>query len=353
MISFRFKHVCIESCAVNLPPYEVSSEQIEDKLAAVYERLQIPFGTLDKLSGIKTRYYWDQDVFPSEVATGAARNALEKCGIDQKHIQAIFSCSVTRDFFEPATSCLVHKNLGMPETCMALDISNACIGFSNGIIFLSNLIETGIVKAGIVVSGETMSRVVNNTTDKILTSPDLTREELIKLLPTYTLGSGSVAFVLCHDSIATQKHRIVGGVARSATEFSDLCNGNGDFSMRQRDECRPVMHTESSKLIASAASLGGRMWKDASPVLGWSREQLDHIFCHQVGKQVGEAFYREMGLDLHKEFSIYKKYGNMVSAALPSAFTIGVEEKGIKQGEKILLTAFGSGLNSIFLGVEW
>ena len=114
-----------------------------------------------------------------------------------------------------------------------------------------------------------------------------------------------------------------------------------------------MMYTESAKLIASAAKLGGRMFKDFSEEFGWSRDDISHIFCHQVGKQVNEAFYDEMGLDITKEYTIYRNYGNLVSAALPTALALGADERGINSGEKVLLTAFGSGLNSIFTGLIW
>jgi 3-oxoacyl-[acyl-carrier-protein] synthase III len=102
-----------------------------------------------------------------------------------------------------------------------------------------------------------------------------------------------------------------------------------------------------------SAKLGGRAFPDVTASLGWSKDHVDHVFCHQVGRQVNDAFYREMGLDFDKDYAIYKRYGNMVSVALPAALAIGAEEKGIKPGEKVLLTAFGSGLNTRFLGFEW
>lgn len=354
MVPFRFKHVCLESCAVHLPTDEVTSAQLEDRLAPVYERLQIPFGTLERLSGISTRYMWDDQTTPSSIATQAAKNAIEKIGFDQKELRALFSCSVTRDYFEPATACLVHSNLGLTEDAIVMDISNACLGFSNGIMMLGQLIESGAVKAGIVCSGESLGKVLQASMQHLLKIHEtISRDDLIRLLPTYTLGCGAVAFVMCHDSISTTGHRILGGAARSATQFNDLCEGNGDYYFRQMKDFNPIMYTESSKLIAAAAQLGSRTWKDASEVLGWSSEEVNHIFCHQVGRQVNDAFYKEMGLALEKEYTIYKKYGNLVSAAMPTAFTLGVEALQPKKGAKILCTAFGSGLNSIFTGIEW
>lgn len=353
MLPFRYNHVCIESYAFIQPPHEVSSLEIEDKLAALYKRLKIPFGTLEKLSGIKFRRFFDRDQTPSSVATLAGQRALDQIGFDRDQIQSVFNCSVTRDYFEPATASLVHKNLGFNEDSMSMDITNACLGFSNGMVTLANMIELGAVKAGLIVSGENLSRITDATMRKLIEDDDITRDELLKLMPTFTLGSGAVAMVLCHDSIATQKHRILGSVSRAASEYNDLCIGNGDFCFLQEEGLNPIMETQSHKLMAAAAKLGARSWKDLSEVVGWTRETIDRIFCHQVGKQVNSAFYRTMGLPMEKEYTVYERFGNLVSAAMPSALISAAEENVLKAGDKIVLTAFGSGLNSVFTGVVW
>ena len=353
MLSFRFQHVCIESFGLHFPTTLLSSTEIEERLAPVYERLEIPFGTLERISGVKTRCMWPTTVTPSSVATLAAREALKGSGFSADQVGAVINCSVSRDFFEPATACLVHNNLGIPEQSLALDITNACIGFSDGMIMLSHLIEAGTVKVGIICSGENISKVVQTTFDQLLNNPEVTREQIVQMLPTLTLGCGAVAAVLCHESISSAKHRFVGGVARSASQHHNLCIGNGDFSVGQGEEIAPIMTSDSAQLILSAAKLGGRTFPEAAAALGWAEADIDHVFCHQVGRQVNESFYREMGLDFAKDFAIYKKYGNMVSAALPAALAIGATEKYIQPGEKVLLTAFGSGLNARFLGFEW
>ncbi len=354
MISFKFKNVCIESIGVNLAPIELTSAEIEDRLAPIYKKLDIPFGTLERMTGISTRHLFDPSLAPSDVATVACQDAIDQVGFDKKHLQALFSCSVVRDYFEPATACIVHRNLDLPETVMAMDVCNACIGFSNGMMMLAQMIEAGIVKAGVVVSGETVHRILDHNFKFILENQDtLTRDELIRVLPTYTLGSGGVAMVLAHESVATNKHRLLGGAARSATQFNDLCKGDGDYFYKMTKGFVPVMYTESSKLIGAAAELGARTWGNASEMLGWSNDDVDHIFCHQVGRQVNDAFYKQMGLDIAKEYTIYKKYGNLISASLPMAVALGTKEKNMKAGEKVLLTAFGSGLNSLFMGIEW
>ena len=353
MSSFKFNNVVIESLVVNLPPIEVTSTELEDRLAQTYQRLGIPFGTLEKLSGVSSRHMWEPQVLPSQAGTQAVQKLFESSKIQKEEIGSLISCSVTRDFFEPAVASLIHDRLSLPEKSLSFDISNACIGFSDGIITTGNMIESGVLKAGIVVSAEATTRMIENSIKHLQTSNDIERDEFLKLLPTLTLGCGSVAFMLCHKDLAPEGHKIQYIISRTASQFSDLCVGNADYCMSQLEEFNPVMHTESSKLISSAAKLGGRCWQDMSEFSDWKKEDVDHVFCHQVGKQVNEAFYREMGLDFSKEYTIYKKYGNPVSAALPTALVLGAEEKPINKGEKVLLTAFGSGLNCRFIAIEW
>ncbi len=349
----RFKSVCIESMAVNLPELEVTSAELEDRLSGLYERFQMPHGTLEKLSGVRARRLWPRPTMPSQVATVAAEQALAQSNIKREQIGLVVNCSVTRDFFEPATACLVHQNLGLSESAAAFDITNACIGFSNGLMQVATMIEMGVIKAGLVTSGETVTPIIESTIEQLQKEGAVKREDLMTVLPTLTLGCGAVAYLLVHESLATSGHRLIGSVARSATDCSEFCMGNSDLQLVDHDKITPLMRTESGKLMSAAAKLGGRMFKDFSEGFGWNREDIQHVFCHQVGKQVNEGFYREMGLDMEKEFTVYKDIGNLVSAALPTCLAMGAKEKGMKSGEKVLLTAFGSGLNSIFTGIVW
>lgn len=353
MFATRFKSVCIESYGLHLPEYKTSSLEIEEQLADLYKKLNVPFGTLEKLSGVSNRGFFGPEGTPSAIATAAAERALEGIGFDRAEIKTLFNCSVTRDFFEPATALLVHRNLGFSEQTMAMDITNACIGFSNGMVMLANLIESGVIKAGLLTSGENLGPITSATLREMNSRDDIGRDELLKLMPTFTLGSGAVAMVMCHESIATRGHRYLGACARSASQFNELCIGNGDFCYLQKIGLNPVMTTDSPKLMANAAKLGARVWADTSELLGWTADSVDHIFCHQVGKQVNRGFYETQGLAIEKEYTVYQDYGNLVSAALPSAVITAAMENKMKKGDKLLLTAYGSGLNSIFSGIEW
>ena len=106
------------------------------------------------MTGIRERRVWEEGTPPSLPSTKAAEKAIAKSGINKKDIECLLHTSVSRDFLEPATATVVHNALGLPATATIFDISNACLGFVNGMVTLANMIELGQIKAGIVVACE-------------------------------------------------------------------------------------------------------------------------------------------------------------------------------------------------------
>ena len=110
-----FENVCIEGFGYHLPKNRITSCEIENRLAPLYERLKLQSGRLQLMSGIEERRFWDEGVLPSEVATIAAKKAIENSDIDTKDIGCLISASVCRDFLEPSTASIVHNLLKLPE----------------------------------------------------------------------------------------------------------------------------------------------------------------------------------------------------------------------------------------------
>jgi acyl-CoA:acyl-CoA alkyltransferase len=298
---------------------------------------------------------WGRDILPSTAGAIVVKKALDQAEISTNQVGALLSCSVCRDLFEPSTACIIHGKIGLPHSTLTFDITNACIGFSNGLMVGGQLIDNGVVDKVVVVSAENPAIIIDSNFALVEREKDtITRERFLRILPTFTLGCGAVAFVLSRADKSKSTHRLISTVALTASEHAELCSGNGDFCLTEGQGIgAPVMETESSKLIAEAAILGSEAWKELSTATGWKNQDLEQVICHQVGRQVNEGFYKTMGLPFEKDFSIYQEYGNMVSAALPTALTISAESSKYNIGDKIILTAFGSGLNAVFTAVEW
>ena len=82
----RFDNVCIEGLGYHLPDNRISSTDLENRLAPLYDKLNLPQGRLELMSGIQERRFWDKGVFPSEVASIAGKKAIENSGVELKNI---------------------------------------------------------------------------------------------------------------------------------------------------------------------------------------------------------------------------------------------------------------------------
>jgi 3-oxoacyl-[acyl-carrier-protein] synthase-3 len=360
MAGFKFKNVRIESWDFFAPEAIVSSDELEDRLAPVLSRMGIAPGTLDKLSGVSERRSWPRGYAPSVGAAEVAKKLLDASSFDRDRIGAIVSCSVCRDHFEPATACRVHRTLSLKDTAFAFDITNACLGFADGLLTVGSMIESGAIEAGLIVSAENPTLVIENTIAEILRREHtITREEFLTFLPTLTLGCGAAAMLLCHEralpAVSNNRPRLVGGLALTASQHVDLCYGNTDFAICDPNVIEPVMHAEASILIKAAAELGEKGWKMAADFFGWRTTDIKFAFPHQIGRQAGAAFFERMGISFDKIINIYHKFGNMVSVSFPAAFCLGLKEDRapLGKGDRAAFLSFGSGLNSVFLGLEW
>ena len=348
----QFKNVSIASLGYELPPNVVTSEELEQRLSPLYERLKLPYGRLELMSGIKERRFWNKGEAPSSISTTVGERTIAASGIPKEKITVVIHASVCRDFLEPATANLVHHVLGLPDGATVFDISNACLGVLNGMITIGNMIEMGQADAGIVVSGEMGETLVNGTIDSLNSDMTLTRKSVKPAFASLTIGSAGAAVVLARSDMIKNGHRLIGGVTRSATKYSELCRSNsGDTGVDSTSTL--LMNTDSEELMTAGCALAGEAFPLFKKELGWNNDDINKVFTHQVGSAHRKLLYESIALDEKKDFSTLEFMGNTGSAALPSAFAIGVERGAVSKGDKIALLGIGSGLNTVMLGVEW
>lgn len=347
----QFNHVCVESVACHLPENVVASTDLEKRLAPVYDKLKLPYGRLEMMSGIRERRFWNNGVYPSEISSVAGEMAIEKSGLDRGEIGCLICASVCRDFLEPATAAVIHHNLKLSQEAMLFDVSNACLGVLNGMVIIANMIELGQIRAGLVVAGENGGPLIENTIETILADPDVTRSSIKTSFASLTIGSGAAAVLLTHRDLSRSQHRLIGGEACAATQFNDLCRGNADSGMSS--ESTPLMQTDAETLMKQGCRLAGETWEKTRVVLKWNNDDVDRVFCHQVGTMHRKLLYETLGLRLDKDFSTLEFLGNTGSASLPATLALGEEAGSLNKGDKAALLGIGSGLNCLMLGVEW
>lgn len=345
----RYHRVHLESFGYEIPEQVISSEEIEERLAPYYKKNRIPEGRLEQLTGIRERRVWEASVAPSEKSILAARKALEKSALKPSDIGGIIHCSVCRDATDYASASVVHKALGLPTNAFCFDITNACIGFINGITTLANMIELQQIQAGIVVATESVNEILEYAIEDILECES--KQAAMERFTCLTGGSGSVAFVLTSQNISKTTHRLLGYTVRVHSEHVDLCRWQPDIGFPSTR--RHQLLTNGQAILENGCKLAQETWAELKNELHWTNESVDRVFSHQIGLPHQRYLYKQLGIDWSKDFSTIDFLGNIGSVSLPITMSMGAEKGHLRPGDKIAMFGIGSGLNCCMMGLQW
>jgi 3-oxoacyl-[acyl-carrier-protein] synthase-3 len=335
---FTHRRSGVLSVAAVEAPEVVTSAWIDEQLAETYARAGLKSGQLSALAGIDERRWWNDDVGFADAAAMAGRAAIEAAGIDPQRIGMMISTSVCKDHLEPSMACAVHDRLGLSSACMNFDVGNACLGFVNGMHLAANAIDAGTVDYALIVDGEG-SRHTQTLTLERLRRPDATAEDVFAEFASLTLGSGAAAMVLANTDEHPDAHRIVGGIARAATQHHQLCVGDLER-----------MTTDTHGLLVAGLDLAEAAWKDAGAHFDWE-EGLDWYIVHQVSQVHTRLLCERLGIDATKVPLTFPRYGNVGPAAVP--ITLASVQDRIEPGQRVLCMGIGSGLNTSLTELVW
>jgi 3-oxoacyl-[acyl-carrier-protein] synthase-3 len=344
----KFAHACIESLSAVLPEEKWTSAGIEEKLRPLYDRLKLPAGRLELMTGIRERRMWPAGTRPSDASAAAGRAVLQKSALKPAQMEVLIHSAVCRDMLEPATASFAHHKIGLGAQCQVFDLSNACLGFLNGLVTLAAMIDSGQIRCGMVVSGENGRPLVERTLEHLLTAP-LDRNAIKPFFANLTIGSAAVAAIVCHEEMlaaGAPRHRLLSGSCLAATAHSELCQGDSAGEGLS-------MQTDSEQLLLAGVEVAKNTWEAFERETGWSKDTPDRIICHQVGSTHRRKLYETVGLDLAKDFSSFETLGNTGSAALPSTLALAAGQGAVRDGQKVALLGIGSGINSLMLALEW
>jgi len=336
-----FDNVVIKSVASIDAPHMVTSEAIADRLEPTFRKLGMRGNPLIDVAGIEERRFWDEGVQPSDAATLAAEKALARADIDRDRVGILINTSVTRDFLEPSTACMVHSNLKLSNSCESFDVGNACLAFINGMNIASRMLDRGEIDYALIVNAENIREVCEITINRLL-EPGVTRKQFKSEFASLTLGCGAAAMVMSRGDLEPDGHQYKGGVSRAATEFNNLCRG-----------WNHLMWTDAKSLLREGMKLAGATYTTARQVLGWVANERDNVVIHQVSRVHTEAFIRAFGVEPEKVYRIFPKLGNVGPASIPTVLSKIVDAERVKRGDKIALMGIGSGLNCCMAEVVW
>ncbi len=346
----QFTDVCLESFGYTIPEEIWSSDAIEAKLSPLYERLKLPVGRLELMTGITERRFWPAQTRPSELSVNSCRHALMAANFDPSKIGCLIHGSVCRDFLEPATACTVHWQLGLPRNCFVYDVSNACLGILSGMLQAANMIQLGQIEAALVVGSEGGRQLVEHTIDTLNRDTGLTRKSIKDAVASLTIGSASCAVLLTHRSISTAQNQLRSAAVNANTRYHDLCQSHDD---QAGANMLPLMKTDSELLMQQGVQTGIDTMAQFLKLSKLQRTDFDRTVCHQVGAAHRKLMLESLDLDPEIDFPTFSWLGNTGAAALPISLAIGCERGFIQPNQRVALLGIGSGINCLMLELMW
>src|SRR6266480_4942700 len=266
-------------------------------------------------SGIKTRYWVDKGDTGVALAREASKKAIDKAGLVARDIDCIIYCTCTPDHFEPGNGVFLQRELGLTDI-PAVDVRNQCSGFIYGLSIADAWIRTGQYQNILLVGAEVHSRGLDKTTrgrDTAVLFGDGAGAAVLG--PIDDDGRG----VLSTHIFADGRHAVMDG--RDVFKFASL-------------------KMPESVAIALATN-------------GLTPADVKLLVPHQANLRIIEMVQKAAGLRDDQVYNNIQKYGNTTAASIPIALDEALAAGRLKQGDILVLTAFGSGFTWGSAAIRW
>lgn len=314
----RTSHGCaIASVGVSLPATIVPNE-------AIAARLGVGDDWIERRTGIRARRVAQSGERLATHATLAADAGLKQASVDPGDVDLVLVATTTSDEQLPNTAPLVAHALGASRAG-AFDVGAACTGFLSALATGSAQIEAGRARCVVVVGADFMSRI---------TDPDDRATAAV-----FADGAGAVVLV------ATDQPSRIGPVVLGAdgAGAGDIYVGRTEALIRMRghETFREAVARLSESTVAAAAAAGVEL------------DDIDLFVYHQANGRILSAVAERLELAHERVVDCIGEYGNTSAATLPLALAFGEEHGLLRDGDRVLLGAFGAGFTWGATVVEW
>ena len=279
-------------------------------------------------TGIEERRIADKNESSGDMAIKSVENLKEK-GAVIEDADAIIVATSTKSYTFPSTAGLIQKAFNIKNSCLAFDISAACSGYIYALNTAASLIESGECKKVLIVAAEKCSDILNwdDRGTAILfgdgvSAALLEAEDTNKGIISTDIGAES------NDEILIVK----GGGSVSPITEENVENKTNTIQMAGTEVFKKAVKTFDDTINKTV--------KNANLEL----KDLSLIITHQANTRIMNAVAKNLGLGDDKFYVNIQKYGNTSAASVGIAFTEAFESGNIKNGDYVLLTAFGAGL---------
>jgi len=276
-------------------------------------------------SGIERRHFAAEGQTTSDLATRAARAALDNAGIGTDTVDAIILATSTPDLTFPASATMVQGALGMTRG-FAFDVQAVCAGFVYALSTANAMIVSGQAERVLVIGAETFSRLM-----------DWTDRSTCVL---FGDGAGAVLLEAQTGSGGTDDRGILACDLHSDGRFRDLLYVDGGVSTHSTGHLR----MQGKEVFRHAVEKLAETAHTALAKAGLTPADVDWIVPHQANLRIIAATAQRMQVPMDRVVVTVQDHGNTSAASIPLALSVGYARGQIKTGDLLVTEAIGGGL---------
>lgn len=289
-------------------------------------------------TGIHTRHIVADGETTSDLAVNAARQAMDMAGITAEQLDLIVLGTITGDYPFPATACIVQQKISA-FNAYAYDVSAACSGFIYALAAATAAIETGRVRRALVIGAEVLSSIV-----------DWTDRNTCVL---FGDGSGAVVLEAQETTEGVQTTHL-----HADGRHWELLHQPGFGSQNRASEAGirdrlPFLRMQGNEVFKIAVRSLADVAIEALQANAVRVDEVALFVAHQANRRILEATAKRIGFSEEQVYINVDRFGNTSSASIPIALDEARRSGQIKDGDVVLLDAFGGGLTWASALIRW
>lgn len=302
-----------------LPQHAVNNAELAERLAKI--GVETSDEWITERTGIRQRFYVEENQNNVDLAHGAALQALAMAGRDAAEIDLIVLATSTPDQVFPSTACLLQQRLGVSGAA-AFDVQAVCSGFVYALSVANAMIVSGQHKRALVVGSEVFSRILdwNDRTTCVL------------------FGDGAGAVVL----EASEEPGVLSCVLHADGNQSGILNVTGRIC-GGRIEGHPYLYQDGQSVYKMAVTSLASSANEVLANAGMAADQIDWMIPHQANIRIMQTATKKLGLPLEKLVVTVDRYGNTSAATVPLALDAAVRDGRVQKGQHLMLQGVGGG----------
>lgn len=302
---------------------------------------------IQERTGIKERRHIvrGQDTTTS-MGVKAAKIAIERSKLSKEDIDFIVFATISPDYYFPGPGVALQKELGL-RTIGALDIRNQCSGFVYALSIADQYIKTGMYK-NILIVGSELQSIGLDMSD---------RGRGVSVI----FGDGAGAAIITREEdetkgvLSTHLH----SEGEHAKELAVLAPGMGGrwvtdiLAENNPDDESYFPYMNGQFVFKNAVVRFAEVINEGLEANNLNVSDISMLIPHQANLRISQFIQKKFGLSDDQVFNNIQKYGNTTAASIPIALTEAWEQGKIKEGDLVVLAAFGSGFTWASAIIRW